>query len=92
MIFVNAFIVLAALPVLNAGLVMLLIDRQLHLFLSPVRTAVRRSCGNTSSGPLATRSLHPWRLPAFGFSSEIIPVFSRKPIFSYELVAGSKRG
>src|SRR5262249_62431018 len=33
--FINAFIVLAALPVLNAGLAMLLIDRQLegHFFL-----------------------------------------------------------
>jgi cytochrome c oxidase subunit 1/cytochrome c oxidase subunit I+III len=28
-------------------------------------------------------------LPAFGMVSEIIPVFSRKPIFGYEFVAGS---
>ena len=28
-------------------------------------------------------------LPAFGMISEIIPVFSRKPIFGYEFVAGS---
>ena len=28
-------------------------------------------------------------IPAFGILSEIIPVFSRKPIFGYEFVAGS---
>ena len=28
-------------------------------------------------------------LPAFGMISEIIPVFSRKPIFGYEFVAAS---
>jgi heme/copper-type cytochrome/quinol oxidase subunit 3 len=28
-------------------------------------------------------------LPAFGILSEVIPVFSRKPIFGYEFVAGS---
>ncbi len=28
-------------------------------------------------------------LPAFGMISEVIPVFSRKPIFGYEFVAGS---
>jgi heme/copper-type cytochrome/quinol oxidase subunit 3 len=28
-------------------------------------------------------------LPAFGIISEVIPVFSRKPIFGYEFVAGS---
>src|SRR5271167_2070928 len=28
-------------------------------------------------------------LPAFGMISEIVPVFSRKPIFGYEFVAGS---
>jgi heme/copper-type cytochrome/quinol oxidase subunit 1 len=28
-------------------------------------------------------------IPAFGILSEVIPVFSRKPIFGYEFVAGS---
>ena len=28
-------------------------------------------------------------LPAFGIISEVIPVFSRKPIYGYEFVAGS---
>jgi cytochrome c oxidase subunit 1/cytochrome c oxidase subunit I+III len=87
--FVNAFIILAALPVLNAALAMLLVDRQLggHFFL-PLR----------GGSPILWQHIfwafgHPevyiLALPAFGIISEIIPVFSRKPIFGYEFVAGS---
>ncbi len=87
--FVNAFIIIFALPVLNAGLAMLLIDRQLegHFFL-PLRggSAVLWQHIFWAFG-------HPevyiMVLPAFGIVSEIIPVFSRKPIFGYEFVAGS---
>jgi cytochrome c oxidase subunit I len=89
MIFVNSFLVILALPVLNAGLVMLLIDRLLnaHFFL-----------------PFGGGSAIMWQhifwafghpevyivaIPAFAVLSEVIPVFSRKPIFGYEFVAGS---
>src|SRR2546421_8781301 len=87
--FVNAFIIIFALPVLNAGLAMLLIDRQLegHFFL-PFR----------GGSPVLWQHIfwafgHPevyiMALPAFAIVSEIIPVFSRKPIFGYEFVAAS---
>jgi heme/copper-type cytochrome/quinol oxidase subunit 1 len=89
MIFVNSFLVIIALPVLNAALVMLLADRRLgtHFFLP-------------SGGGSAIMWQHIFwafghpevyivALPAFGILSEIIPVFSRKPIFGYEFVAGS---
>ncbi|MEO6876391.1 MAG: cytochrome c oxidase subunit I [Opitutaceae bacterium] len=89
MIFVNSFLVIVALPVLNAALVMLLADRRLgtHFFLP-------------SGGGSAIMWQHIFwafghpevyivALPAFGILSEIIPVFSRKPIFGYEFVAGS---
>jgi cytochrome c oxidase subunit I len=87
--FVNAFIVVLALPVLNAGLAMLLIDRRLdtHFFL-PIG----------GGDPVVWQHIfwafgHPevyiLALPAFAILSEIIPVFSRKPIFGYEFVAGS---
>jgi len=87
--FINSFLILFAIPVLNAGLVMLLIDRQLnsHFFLP---------AGGGS--PILWEHIfwafgHPevyiMVLPAFGMVSEIIPVFSRKPIFGYEFVAGS---
>ncbi len=87
--FVNAFIVVFALPVLNVALVMLLMDRQLgtHFFY-----------GLDGGSPVLWQHLfwafgHPevyiLALPAFGIISEVIPVFSRKPIFGYEFVAVS---
>ena len=87
--FINAFIIIFALPVLNAGLAMLLIDRLLegHFFL-PVRGGsavlwqhVFWAFGHPEVYILA--------LPAFGIVSEIIPVFSRKPIFGFQFVAAS---
>lgn len=90
--FVNSFIVILAIPVLNAALVMLLIDRRLegHFFLP-------RPGGNGGSAIMWQHIFwafgHPevyiMVLPAFGIISEVIPVFSRKPIFGYEFVAGS---
>lgn len=87
--FVNGILILAAFPVLNAALFMIIIDRQLHAhFFQAV----------TGGSPLMWQHLfwgfgHPevyiLALPAFGMISEVIPVFSRKPIFGYEFVAAS---
>ena len=88
MIFVNAFLVIIALPVLNAGLAMMLIDRLLrtHFFLVPGGSAIMWQHIFWAFG-------HPEvyivAIPSFAILSEIIPVFSRKPIFGYEFVAGS---
>jgi cytochrome c oxidase subunit I len=89
MLFVDSFLVTLAIPVLNAGLVMLLIDRRLdsHFFLP-----------HGGGSPILWQHIfwafgHPEvyvvALPAFGILSEVIPVFSRKPVFGYEFVAGS---
>lgn len=89
MVFVNSFLIVFALPALNASLVMLLVDRQLnsHFF---------TQLGGGS--PLLWQHFfwsfgHPevyiMVLPAFGIISEVIPVFSRKPIFGYGFVAAS---
>lgn len=89
MVLVNSFLIIFALPALNASLVMLLIDRQLsaHFF-----TAVG------GGSPILWQHYfwsfgHPevyiMVLPAFGIISEVIPVFSRKPIFGYGFVAAS---
>jgi cytochrome c oxidase subunit 1/cytochrome c oxidase subunit I+III len=89
MVFVNSFLILAAFPVLNAALFMILIDRQFdaHFFVSA-----------TGGSPVMWQHLfwgfgHPevyiLALPAFGMVSEVIPVFSRKPIFGYEFIAAS---
>src|SRR4030081_2668438 len=87
--FINSFLILIALPVLNAGLAMILIDRQLegHFFL-PFRggSAVLWQHIFWAFGHPEVYILV---LPAFGMISEMIPVFSRKPIFGYEFVAGS---
>lgn len=89
MIFINSFLVILALPVLNAGLVMLLIDRRLdtHFFLPP---------GGGSAimwqhifWAFGHPEVYIVAVPAWGILSEVIPVFSRKPIFGYEFVASS---
>jgi heme/copper-type cytochrome/quinol oxidase subunit 3 len=89
MMFVDSFLVIIALPVLNAALVMLLIDRRLntHFFLPP---------GGGSAimwqhifWAFGHPEVYIVAVPAFGILSEIIPVFSRKPIFGYEFVASS---
>jgi cytochrome c oxidase subunit I len=89
MVLVNSVLIVLAMPALNAALVMLLIDRLLnaHFFV-------------TASGGSALLWQHYFWvfghpevyimiLPAFGIISEVIPVFSRKPIFGYEFLAAS---
>jgi cytochrome c oxidase subunit I len=87
MVFVNSFLIILALSILNAALVMLLVDRQLnaHFF-------------GAGGAPILWQHYfwgfgHPevyiMVLPAFGIISEVIPVFSRQPIYGYEFVAGS---
>jgi cytochrome c oxidase subunit I len=89
MVLVNNFLIMFALQFLNAALVMLLIDRHLggHFF-TP----------EAGGQPILWQHVfwafgHPevyiMILPAWGMISEVIPVFSRKPIFSYSFVAGS---
>src|ERR1700677_1811719 len=90
--FVNSFIVILALPMLNAGLAMLLIDRRLngHFFLvSPDGGGGSAIMWQHIFWAFGHPEVYILALPAFGIVSEIIPVFSRKPIFGYEFVAGS---
>ncbi len=87
MTLVNSFLILSALSILNASLVMLLVDRffNAHFF-------------GRGGSPVLWQHLfwsfgHPevyiMVLPAFGIISEVIPVFSRKVIYGYAFVAGS---
>jgi cytochrome c oxidase subunit I len=89
MMLITSVLVVLALPVLNASLVMLLIDRQLqsHYFLPSQggNAIVWQHFFWTFGHP----EVYILALPAFGMISEIIPVFSRKPIFGYEFVAAS---
>ena len=89
MMFVNAFLVIVAMPPLNAALAMILIDRQLGAhFFQP----------SQGGSPLLWQNYfwlfgHPevyiLALPAFGVISEVIPVFSRKTIYGYGFMAAS---
>ncbi|MDA8162022.1 MAG: cytochrome c oxidase subunit I [Desulfobacteraceae bacterium] len=83
----NAVLILLAVPALNVALVMLFIDRHLHgFFFNPV----------AGGEPLLWEHYfwffgHPevyiLILPGFGIISEVIPVFSQKPIFGYAFLA-----
>lgn len=86
---VNSFLIILAFPALNSALFMLLIDRNLH---------GRFFVANGGGSPILWQHVfwnfgHPevyiMILPAFGIISEVIPVFSRQPIFGYGFVAGS---
>ena len=87
LIYCNAFLVILAIPPLNAALVMILADRQLnaHFF-------------QHGGSPLMWQNYfwmfgHPevyiLVLPAFGVISEVIPVFSRKVIYGYGFMVAS---
>src|SRR5262245_32075365 len=88
-LFITAILLLLALPVLTSATAMLLFDRTLgtHWFLP-----------SGGGEPLLWQHLfwffgHPevyiLILPAMGIASEILPVFSRKPVFGYHAMAFS---
>ena len=89
MVFINAFLIILAMPALNAALVMILMDRLLDAsFFQPL-----------SGGSALLWQNYFWLfghpevyilvLPAFGVISEVIPVFSRKVIYGYGYMAAS---
>ena len=89
MVFINAFLVVLAIPALNAALVMIFTDRQLNAhFFSPAHGGSALLWQNyfwTFGHP----EVYILVLPAFGVISEVIPVFSRKVIYGYGFMAAS---
>ena len=89
MVLVTSVLILGAYPILTSALVMLLVDRQLGgRFFDPA------GGGNATLWQHLFWSFgHPEvyivALPAFGIISEIVPVFSGKPLFGYRFVAAS---
>ncbi|MDX6510859.1 MAG: cytochrome c oxidase subunit [Gaiellaceae bacterium] len=86
---VYAALLVLVLPVLSAGLTLLLLDRQrgTHFFLP-------QQGGNAVLYQhvfwfFGHPEVYIMALPAFGIISEVIPVFSRKPIFGYKAIAFS---
>jgi cytochrome c oxidase subunit 1/cytochrome c oxidase subunit I+III len=89
MIFVNSFLIILALPVLNSAIVMLFIDRHLGTsFFAPAHGGSAVLWQNFFWA-FGHPEVYIMALPAFGIISEVIPVFSRRPIFGYEFVAAS---
>jgi len=89
MTFVTAILIALALPVLNAALVMLLIDRRLDAHFFQANGGGSAILWQHLFWTFGHPEVYIMALPAFGMISEVIPVFSRKPIFGYEFVAGS---
>src|SRR4051794_33244086 len=86
------WLLVAVLPVLSAGLTLLLLDRQAgtHFF-------VPDEGGNAVLYQhvfwfFGHPEVYIMILPAMGIISEVIPVFARKPIFGYKAVAFSTAG
>jgi cytochrome c oxidase subunit 1 len=87
-----AWMLVIVLPVLSAGLTLMLLDRRANThFFDPAR----------GGSPILYQHVfwffgHPevyiMILPAMGIVSEVLPVFSRKPIFGYKAVAISTVG
>ena len=89
MTFVTAILIILALPVLNASLAMLIIDRQLDAHFFQANGGGSAILWQHFFWTFGHPEVYIMALPAFGMISEVIPVFSRKPIFGYEFVAGS---
>ena len=98
-LFIDAILLLLALPVLSAAMIMLLFDRILHTtFFLPAGLVVSGTAWTNAGGgqPLLWQHLfwffgHPevyiMILPAMGIVSDVMSVFARKPIFGYRSMA-----
>ena len=93
---VFAWMLLAVLPTLSAGLTLLLLDRGISIGGWHIQTHFFNAA--KGGAPLLWQHAfwffgHPevyiMVLPAFGIISEVLPVFARKPIFGYKALAFS---
>ncbi len=89
MVLVTQILIILALPALNASLVMLLIDRRLNAHFFQAQSGGSAILWQHFFWAFGHPEVYIVVLPAFGMISEVIPVFSRKPIFGYEYVAAS---
>jgi cytochrome c oxidase subunit 1 len=95
-IYIFAWLLIAVLPTLSAGLTLLLLDRGVSVGPWEVQTSFFDA--TDGGAPVLYQHAfwffgHPevyiMALPAFGIVSEVLPVFARKPIFGYKAVAFS---
>jgi heme/copper-type cytochrome/quinol oxidase subunit 1 len=89
MILVTSFLLIFVIPIISAAFAMLLLDRLLGAtFFTPASGGSAILYQHFFWG-FGHPEVYILILPAFGIISEVIPVFSRKPIYGYEFVAGS---
>lgn len=85
----QAILIVITIPPLNSALAMLLIDRWLDAaFFEPARGG-SALLWQHFFWMFGHPEVYVFALPAFAMISEVIPVFSRKPIYGYAFVAGS---
>ncbi len=91
-----SWLLIAVLPVLAAGLTLLLLDRGISIGPWDIQTHFFDAA--EGGAPLLYQHAfwffgHPEVyiivLPAFGIISEVLPVFARKPVFGYKAIAAS---
>ena len=89
MTFINGFLLIFALPILNAALAALLADRLLGGLFFKATAGGSAVLWQHFFWGFGHPEVYIMVLPAFGIISEVIPVFARKPIYGYGFVAGS---
>jgi cytochrome c oxidase subunit I len=89
MTLVTGFLIVVVMPILNAGLVMLLADRMLNAHFFRADTGGSAVLWQHVFWAFGHPEVYIMVLPAFGIISEVIPVFSGKPIYGYDFVAAS---
>jgi cytochrome c oxidase subunit I len=89
MVLVNSFLIILALPALNASLLMLLVDRQLNTHFFTQQGGGSPLLWQHYFWSFGHPEVYIMVLPSFGIISETIPLFSRQPIFGYGFVAAS---
>jgi cytochrome c oxidase subunit 1/cytochrome c oxidase subunit I+III len=89
MTLVNSFLILMALPVLNGALMLLLVDRLLNAHVFTPAFGGSALLWQHYFWGFGHPEVYIMILPAFGMISEVIPVFSGKPIYGYGFVAAS---
>lgn len=89
MVFVQSILIILALPALNSALVLLLADRWLDAAIFEPARGGNALLWQHFFWIFGHPEVYILILPAFGMISEVVPVFSRKPIYGYEFIAGS---
>jgi cytochrome c oxidase subunit 1/cytochrome c oxidase subunit I+III len=89
MSFANGVLLVLAIPALNASIAMLLFGRLLNAQFFNAPAGGQPLLWQHAFWSFGHPEVYIMILPAWGMISEIIPVFSRRPIFGYEFVAAA---